>query len=185
MKHSLLKRPKQPLSRGEFGQGSFVRTALLPELLLIACTGVLAWYCRDLLLQARERDLDLPGLFPLFLALLGLVVVAWILVLGQAARSARRLVGPIHRISVAMQRTRSGDIGHRVHLRRGDSLKEVAAEFNRLLDWLNENPPNGVQTGHDVVEVDSGHEGAIHPEKLEMPVAVPGKPEDLDDGLNE
>ena len=178
----LLNRSNPPLSRREFGRGSFVRTALLPELLLIISTGVLAWYCRDLLLQARQHDLDLPGLFPLFVSLLGLVVVAWVLVLGQAARSARRLAGPMHRITVAMQRTRGGDISHRVHLRRGDNLKEVAAEFNRILDWLNENPPAGVRTGHDLVEVGADRADLFEREGDESHVTVSEKLEEyLDD----
>jgi hypothetical protein len=38
-------------------------------------------------------------------------------------------------------------------LRRGDLLTGLAEECNALLDWLNENPPRGVATGSDVVQV--------------------------------
>ncbi|MCB9869829.1 MAG: HAMP domain-containing protein [Planctomycetes bacterium] len=116
-------------------------------------SGAVVWFCRRLLVEAVRHEITLPSLVPLFLAVLGLVAVATVLVFAQAARSARRLHGPIQRITVAMQRMRTGDIGHRVHLRRGDHLREVAGELNLLLDWLNENPPAGVRTGTDVVEV--------------------------------
>ena len=32
-------------------------------------------------------------------------------------------------------------------------MKSVAAEFNRLLDWLNDNPPVGAKIGNDLIEV--------------------------------
>jgi hypothetical protein len=52
-------------------------------------------------------------------------------------------------------------------------LKEVAAEFNKLLDWLNENPPPGVKTGTDLIEVDE--KGA----DLPGDVGLESSPEDV------
>lgn len=129
---------------------------LLPTALLVSCVLALAWFLRRLLVEAEVRELEITTLVPLCLALCGMGLVAAILVLSQARRSARRLEGPQQRLIVGMQRTRSGDIGFRVHLRRGDALRELATEYNKLLDWLNANPPQGVQTGSDVVEVDPG-----------------------------
>ncbi len=63
-------------------------------------------------------------------------------------------MGPSHRLIDAMQRVREGDIGFRVHLRKGDMLMDVANEFNHLLDWLNANPPGDVKVGSDVVDVE-------------------------------
>jgi HAMP domain-containing protein len=141
------------LTRTPHSQPSFGLT-VWSVVVLLACTGVIAWFCRELLHAAEQREMELPGLLPLFMALTGMIVLAAILVFCQASRSARRLEGPIQRIVVTMQRARQGDIGHRVHLRRDDGLKEVATELNRLLDWLNDNPPVGVVTGSDVVEMD-------------------------------
>lgn len=155
MTNSLLKRRKHALSRGEYGHNLFIRNAILPALLLMACAGAVVWACVDLLIDAKHQDITLPTLLPLFAGVLGMSVLAMALVFSQAARSAHSLARPIHRIVVAMQRTRSGDVGHRVHLRRDDNLKEIAAEFNRVLEWLNENPPEGVRTGTDVIEFEA------------------------------
>ena len=77
----------------------------------------------------------------------------------QALRFSHRIAGPIYRITKSLQQVRSGDIGFRVHLRQGDHLTEIAAELNLLLDWLNANPPAGVRTGGDVVQLE-GDESA-------------------------
>jgi HAMP domain-containing protein len=149
------------------------RSTLLPEFLIVACTLVLIWFFRRLLVDAQRSDIELGTLLPLFLAMMGLALAAGVLVVGQASRSARRLAGPSQRLVVAMRRTQRGDIAHRVHLRHGDSLKEVAAEFNKLLDWLNENPPPGAKTGTDLIEVDE--KGA----DLPGDVGLESSPEDV------
>ena len=148
MRHSLHK------GKGPGGQNSPKRSTLVPELLIVASTLILVWFFRQLLAEAQRSDIELATLVPLFLAIVGLAMAAGILALGQASRSAKRLSGPSQRLILAMQRTRRGDLAHRVHLRHGVELKAVAAEFNRLLDWLNANPPEGAKTGSDLVEVD-------------------------------
>ena len=150
MRHSL----HQGKGQGKSGQGRTWHSTLLPELLIVASTLVLIWFFRRLLVEAQHSDIELGTLFPLFLAIVGLAVAAGLLVVSQASRSARRLTGPAQRLILAMQRTQRGDLAHRVHLRHGDELKDVAAEFNRLLDWLNANPPAGAKTGNDLIEFD-------------------------------
>lgn len=71
-----------------------------------------------------------------------------------------------------MQRVRQGDIAHRVHLRRDDELSQLAAEFNTLLDWLNENPPAGVRTGGDVVEMEVDPQFSNQLDECPDPVVV-------------
>ena len=68
-------------------------------------------------------------------------------------RLAGRVAGPEYRLRRALQRIRTGDLGFRVNLRRGDLLAGLAQECNELLDWLNANPPRGAHTGTDIVEV--------------------------------
>jgi len=102
---------------------------------------------------ATERDVELPTLVPLFLAILGFTLAVAALVVFQALRFSHRIAGPAYRLVKSLERIRSGDISFRVNLRRGDHLSEVAAELNNLLDWLNENPPPGVKTGSDLVRV--------------------------------
>lgn len=186
MTNSLLKRRKHALSRGEYGHNLFIRHAVLPALILLVCAGAVVWTAVDLLIDAKRQDIDLPILLPLFIGVLGMSILALALVLTQASRSAHGLTGPIHRIVVAMQRTRSGDVGHRVHLRRDDKLKEIAAEFNRVLEWLNENPPEGVRTGTDVieVEVDKPNEIAADPADV-VALTEPGEDEAITLGIDD
>jgi len=126
---------------------------ILPVLMLVASILAVAWFCRGLLEEAERVDMGLPKLLPLFLAVLGMTLVSCFLVVTQAVRLSRRLAGPTMRVITGMQRVRAGDLAFRVHLRRGDYLTEIAFEFNRVLDWLNENPPEGARTGSDVVDV--------------------------------
>jgi HAMP domain-containing protein len=166
---------RQLLQR-ERGRGRRVspgQSTLLPELLVVASTLVLVWFFRRVLADAQRSDIELTTLVPLFLAMTGLALAAGLLVVGQASRSAKRLQGPAQRLILAMQRTQRGDLAHRVHLRHGDDLKEVAAEFNRLLDWLNANPPVGATTGTDLVDVDA----------LERLAALEGDEGDLEGGV--
>lgn len=125
----------------------------LPALALVLATVVVAFYCRSLLTEADAARTDLPSLLPLNLSVLGFVVLSGGVVMHQARRFSHRIAGPTYRISRAMQRARDGDIGFRISLREGDCLGEIADEFNLLLDWLNEHPPEGVSMGGDVVDL--------------------------------
>lgn len=147
-------------------------STLLPVAGVIVSTSVIAWFANDLLEQAKDREIEMVGLMPLFLALLVIAGISTALVFLQSARSARRLTGPVHRIKVGMQRVRQGDIAHRVHLRRDDELSQLAAEFNTLLDWLNENPPAGVRTGGDVVEMEVDPQFSNQLDECPDPVVV-------------
>lgn len=169
MRHSL----HQGKGHAKSGQGRTWHGTLLPELLIVASTLVIIWFFRRLLADAQHSDIELATLFPLFLAIVGLAVAAGLLVVSQASRSARRLTGPAQRLILAMQRTKRGDLAHRVHLRHGDELKNVAAEFNRLLDWLNANPPAGAKVGHDLIEVDMMERlPPLHGEEVEIEADV-------------
>jgi hypothetical protein len=59
----------------------------------------------------------------------------------------------MYRINESIKRIRQGDISFRVTLRKGDHLTDIAEELNKLLDWLNANPPQGVVRGGDTVKV--------------------------------
>lgn len=127
--------------------------ALLPSAILLAGFALVAVFCSSLLEEAAESRLHLPSLVPLFVAVICVLGAAALVVWFQALRMAQRLAGPAFRLVKSMQRVRGGDISFRVHLRRGDHLTDVAAELNNVLDWLNLNPPRGVRTGGDLVQV--------------------------------
>lgn len=126
---------------------------VFPAVILVASILGVAWFCRALLQEAERVDMELPGLLPLFLGVFGICLVSCLLVVLQGLRLQRRLAGPTLRVIAGMQRVRVGDLSFRIHLRRGDYLSEVAFEFNKVIDWLNENPPDGARTGSDVVDV--------------------------------
>lgn len=130
-----------------------VAVSLIPTVGLALATLIVAVFCRRLLGEALEQDVDLPSLLPLFVSILGFTLAAGAVVVFQAMRFSQRIAGPAYRLIKSMERIRSGDISFRVNLRRGDHLTEVAAEMNNLLDWLNDNPPDGVRTGTDLVRV--------------------------------
>jgi hypothetical protein len=127
----------------------------LPIACLVVAVVVLTLYCESLLADATSGRAVVAGDLPLVLAAGGFLAAAAAVVVLQASRVASRVAGPEYRLRVALQRIRGGDIGFRVHLRRGDLLTGLAHECNELLDWLNANPPAGVATGSDVVDVEA------------------------------
>ncbi len=131
----------------------FLACAALPALGLALATVVVSFYCRGLLTEADAARTDLPSLLPLNLSVLGFIVLSGGVVMHQARRFSHRIAGPTYRISRAMRRVRDGDIGFRIALREDDYLGEIADEFNLLLDWLNEHPPDGASLGGDIVDL--------------------------------
>jgi hypothetical protein len=125
---------------------------LLPGLLLLCSSTAMVGYCRHLLQQAAAGvAIELGGGF--WLAVGSFVASCAAVALLQTLRIAHRVAGPEHRLRRALQRMRGGDLGFRIALRRGDLLGGLARECNELLDWLNHNPPAGVRTGGDVVDI--------------------------------
>lgn len=142
--------------------------SFFPTLGLALCCVIVAIFARKLLGEAVRADAELPSLAPLFMSLLGFVLISAVVVLVQALRFSHRVAGPSYRLCKSIERIRSGDISFRVNLRDGDHLSEIANEVNRLLEWLNQNPPRGARTGSDVVTL-----GADPCESSLEPVCVP------------
>lgn len=131
---------------------------LLPLFAILVSIGAITWLSDRILQEAARGEVSRMTSTFLVLAVVGFCVSCSAVVIGYAYRLLSRLMGPSHRLISAMQRIREGDIGFRVHLRKGDMLMDVANELNHLLDWLNTNPPGGVTVGSDVVDVDIGEE---------------------------
>jgi hypothetical protein len=113
----------------------------------------LTLYCSNLL-QAAAAGRVVAIDDALFMLVVGGFLAATSAVVGiQSVRLSNRVSGPEFRLRQALQRIRTGDVGFRITLRRGDLLVALAHECNQLLDWLNRNPPNGAHTGGDIVEV--------------------------------
>jgi sensor histidine kinase YesM len=132
---------------------------LMSAVLLSA--GLIAWLSGELIDEAARGELTTATCVYLVLAVVGFCLSCSMVVFSYAYRLMSRLIGPSYRLIDAMKRVRTGDIGFRVHLRRGDMLIDIANEFNRLLDWLNTNPPCDVTMGSDVVDVEVGEDDDI------------------------
>lgn len=165
-RHGWLKKPRRP---------SLTRLFLCAALaLLISTLVVLTVSGRQLLLAAgaalvgSQRQTE----HVLLLAAAGFVLASITLVLVQTVRIGNRVAGPEYRLIQVLRRIRSGDLTVRAHLRTGDLLRPLASECNALLEWLNENPPQGSITGGDLFEIEQ-------PEG-EQPAALPVDTEQLE-----
>ena len=128
---------------------------------VLVSVGLIAWLSGELIDEAARGELSPSTSVYLVLAVISFCLSCSMVVFSYAYKLMSRLVGPSYRLIDAMKRVRTGDIGFRVHLRKGDMLMDVANEFNRLLDWLNTNPPCDVTMGSDVVDVDVGDDDDI------------------------
>src|SRR5580765_1866000 len=127
--------------------------AVAPLLVLAAAVAASTALCRSLLGTAADGEAVATGELPLYIAAACFLLAAGTVVVIQSIRFADRVAGPEYRLIQSIRRILSGDLAFRVHLRRGDLLRDLADECNKLLDWLNANPPAGAQTGSDLVEV--------------------------------
>lgn len=146
----------------EGGDGSrLVRMALvLPLLLLLAAVVALTLCCADLLDRAAVGRPAALGTGAIYLVAGIFLFASAVVVAVQSLRVAARVAGPEHRLRIALQRIRAGDLAFRITLRRGDLLGGLAHECNALLDWLNRNPPGSARTGGDLVELPMAVEDA-------------------------
>ena len=118
--------------------------AFFPSLSLAMAGMIIAVFCRKLLAEAATVEAQLPSLWPLFLSVLGFVVVSGIIVFHQALRFSNKISGPSHRLIEGFDRLRAGDLDCKIDLRDGDHLTEVAESFNQFVAWLEEHPPQVV-----------------------------------------
>jgi methyl-accepting chemotaxis protein len=116
----------------------------LPVLTLIGATVAVALLGSRVLNEARSLDAEITSLFPLFLALVLLILSAGGLVALQAVRYSHRIAGPSYRLLQSLERIKRGNLEFRVDLREGDELQELADGINSLMDWLAEHPPQGI-----------------------------------------
>ena len=118
--------------------------ALLPSLSLAVAAMIIAVFCRKLLGEASRLEAVLPSLLPLFLSILGFMVLSGLIVFHQAVTFSNKVWGPCYRLMVAFNQVKAGDLDCRIKLRDGDHLTEVTDAFNELVDWLDEHPPAGL-----------------------------------------
>ena len=109
---------------------------LVPTAALAATSVVVAWFCRNLVMEALAADVVLPSLTPLLVAVLGFCLIGCFVIAYRGLRFSHHVAGPAYRICKSLERLRAGDIDFQVRLREGDYLGEIAEELNRYLEHL-------------------------------------------------
>jgi len=71
-------------------------------------------------------------------AILVCAALAAAVALAAAYFFAHRISQPIYELHVGSERIGSGELGHRVHIRTGDEIEQLADEFNRMAEKLSE-----------------------------------------------
>lgn len=120
--------------------------ALIPAAALIGIAILTAIYASRVTDEALATDSELPNLMPLFYLVIAFEVMAGVIMVINSLRVSHTVAGPAYRICKGIERMRGGDLSFKVSLRNGDHLTEIRDELNKLLDWLNENPPQGCVT---------------------------------------
>jgi methyl-accepting chemotaxis protein len=118
-------------------QGQYIAQLLLVALLVGVVAGCVVLY---LILNVAEEgpktERVVIDLLPRF-ALESLVVLIIVLPAVSVFLS-HRIAGPIYRVRDSIRRVVRGDLSFRVNLRRLDHFKNLARDFNGLMDYLEE-----------------------------------------------
>jgi hypothetical protein len=115
--------------------------ALWPAVALASIAVLTAVYCTRVMDEAVANDTEMPNMAPLFYVVLAFELIAAIYLMVNSLKISHRVAGPVYRICKCLERIRGGDLAFTVSLRDGDHLTEIRDEMNKLLDWLNQNPP--------------------------------------------
>ena len=78
---------------------------------------------------------DLFGVAPLFIIKIGMYMI---IVLIASAVVSHRMAGPIYKFEKSCATVASGDLTHRVYLRKGDQLTDLQDQFNNMAGAVNE-----------------------------------------------
>jgi hypothetical protein len=146
--------PRQSWRLGSDGPQLLRIAVLVPVCLLVAALLLVTLLCAGLMSERSEGVASAGSEAILLMATGGFLLVSAAVVVVQAMRVAHRVGGPEYRMIQTLRQVRSGDMTWRVHLRRGDLLRDLADECNELIEWLNQNPPRGATVGGDLVEID-------------------------------
>jgi methyl-accepting chemotaxis protein len=78
---------------------------------------------------------DLVGMAPFFMIKIAMYMV---IVLIMSAVISHRMAGPIYKFEKSCLTVASGDLTHRVYLRKGDQLTDLQEHFNDMMGSVNE-----------------------------------------------
>lgn len=160
-----LERRKQLVVNRPMQGRLILNMALLPAIALGGIAVFTGVYCTRLMDQAIAMDTELPALMPLFYLVIAFELLAAIFLMVNSLKISHKVAGPAYRICKSIERIRGGDLAFSLELRKGDHLTTIKDELNKLLDWLNDNPPAGCVTRRMAAErkVDAAQADAASP----------------------
>lgn len=145
-------------------RGRLLRLAIaMPTVAMFVSVAALVVYCRALLQDAAAGREVVVGEAGFWLSVGGFLLTSLVVFVLQVARMAARVAGPEFRLKRSLQRIRSGELGFRVDLRRGDLLAGLAEECNLLVDWLTRQSRPTQPAQHQAGEVRGVDEGSRKP----------------------
>jgi hypothetical protein len=122
-------------------------TSLIPLVGLTVLAVTVTELGRRVIGEASAALVELPHLDMLLIAVA--VMTSFIVgaVLYVAFRFTHRVAGPSYRLIESLKRVQRGDVDFQIRLRKGDFLTEVADEFNKTLEALQQRR-NGNEGAH-------------------------------------
>ena len=135
----VLRERRRRLVVDKAAQTRMIVSVAWPPALFLAISGValgsLAVLMRS---EAVAQGVQVPGLTPILVALLGFLVFAMGFICINALRVSFRVAGPTFRLKRVLEAATDGDYSVRARLRRGDYLHDLAETMNDLLAHLEE-----------------------------------------------
>ena len=91
--------------------------------------------------ELGSNDLLITGLVAVAVTLLVELLLAIPLIFMLGIRQSHRIVGPMKRITLALEAIGRGDFSQRITLRQGDALEELAEAINKMAEALRQHRP--------------------------------------------
>jgi len=131
-------RRKNILVQPEIQKRIILGFTLVPMLCLGVSSILVAAFSSFLAEEAVRADVELTWLTPLFLSIVGFVLVSSGVTLFQALKHSHKIAGPTCRIINSLREISAGNRKLRIQLRKDDYLTEIVDEINLMLDSLEE-----------------------------------------------
>ncbi len=139
-------------------QKSIVKRVVTPAIASLVVAAVLVtWFAKQVHDHAGAAATGIPSLVTVLLIAAFFVFFAGGLMIYHALTLSHQVAGPAYRIRSDVERVLCGDTAHRVRLRDGDLLHDVADDVNTLLEWVEQRVE--LQASNDV-GAPSKHEDA-------------------------
>lgn len=121
------------------------------------------------------------GMLPLFLMKTGIYLGIVLIVSGVISH---RMAGPVYKFEKSAKAIASGDLTHRVFLRKGDQLTELQDEFNNMIAEIQSRVKNDRDTARAAASrvekiAEKSPDGEIKKELLELKEKIAGITKDF------